>query len=139
MRIAILSDIHGNYDALTQVLEECKKCNVEKYIFLGDYVGYYYEPKKVWDKICQLDGVKIKGNHEDLLKDSLSSKARMHQIKKKYGMGHQIAQNQLLEVEIEQLYSLPEKNEFRLKISILNSIMEVHGIKMYIYILIQTQ
>lgn len=115
MRIAILSDIHGNYDALTQVLEECKKCNVEKYIFLGDYVGYYYEPKKVWDKICQLDGVKIKGNHEDLLKDSLSSKARMHQIKKKYGMGHQIAQNQLLEVEIEQLYSLPEKKRIQIK------------------------
>ena len=115
MRIAILSDIHGNYDALTQVLEECKKCNVEKYIFLGDYVGYYYEPKKVWDKIRQLNGIKIKGNHEDLLKASLTSKVIMRQIKDKYGIGHQIAQNQLMEEEIEQLYSLPEKKRIQIK------------------------
>ena len=114
MTIAILSDIHGNYDALTQVLEECKKCNVEKYIFLGDYVGYYYEPKKVWDKICQLNGVKIKGNHEDLLKDSLTSKVRMRQIKEKYGIGHQLAQNQLLDEDLKQLNSLPEKKRIQI-------------------------
>ena len=111
-----------------------QKCNVEKYIFLGDYVGYYYEPKKVWDKIRLLNGIKIKGNHEDLLKASLTSKVIMRQIKDKYGIGHQIAQNQLMEEEIEQLYSLPEKNESRLKISILNSIMVAHGIKIHIYI-----
>ena len=114
MTIAILSDIHGNYDALTQVLEECKKCNVEKYIFLGDYVGYYYEPKKVWYKICQLNGVKIKGNHEDLLKDSLTSKVRMRQIKEKYGIGHQLAQNQLLDEDLKQLNSLPEKKRIQI-------------------------
>ena len=38
MRIAILSDIHGNYDALEVVLKECIKYNIEKYIFLRDYV-----------------------------------------------------------------------------------------------------
>ena len=136
MKIAILSDIHGNYDALIKVLEECEKSNVEKYIFLGDYIGYYYEPKKVWDKICQLNGVKIKGNHENLLKDSLTSKARMRQIKEKYGVGHQLAQNQLSQEDIEKLYYLPEKSEFKLKISVLNLITVAHGIKMHIYILI---
>lgn len=109
MKVAVMSDIHGNYDALIQVLEECKKYNVDKYIFLGDYVGYYYEPKKVWDKICQLDGFKIKGNHEDLLEDSLHSKVRKIQIKEKYGIGHQLAQNQLSREEIKQLYNLPKK------------------------------
>ena len=108
--MSILSDIHGNYDALTQVLEECKKCNVEKYIFLGDYVGYYYEPKKVWDKIRLLNGIKIKGNHEDLLKASLTSKVIMRQIKDKYGIGHQIAQNQLMEEEMNN-YIPFRKNE----------------------------
>ena len=96
MKVAVISDIHGNYDALVKVLEECKERNIEKYLFLGDYVGYYYEPKKVWDKICQLNGIKIKGNHEDLLKDSITSKVRMRQIKDKYGIGHQLAQNQFL-------------------------------------------
>lgn len=115
MKVAVMSDIHGNYDALIQVLEECKKYNVDKYIFLGDYVGYYYEPKKVWDKICQLDGFKIKGNHEDLLKDSLHSKVRKRQIKEKYGIGHQLAQNQLSEEDIEKLYSLPKKKRIQIK------------------------
>ena len=115
MKVAVISDIHGNYDALVKVLEECKERNIEKYLFLGDYVGYYYEPKKVWDKICQLNGIKIKGNHEDLLKDSITSKVRMRQIKDKYGIGHQLAQNQLVEEEIEQLYSLPEKKRIQIK------------------------
>ena len=115
MKVAVISDIHGNYDALVKVLEECKERNIEKYLFLGDYVGYYYEPKKVWDKICQLNGIKIKGNHEDLLKDSLTSKVRMRQIKDKYGIGHQLAQNQLVEEEIEKLYSLPEKKRIQIK------------------------
>ena len=63
MKIAILSDIHGNFDALNVVLEECKKIKIDKYLFLGDYVGYYYG-QKVWNRICQLNGIKIKGNHE---------------------------------------------------------------------------
>lgn len=115
MKIAILSDIHGNYDALIKVLEECEKTKVEKYIFLGDYIGYYYEPKKVWDKICQLNGVKIKGNHENLLKDSLTSKVKMRQIKEKYGIAHELAQNQLSKEDIEQLYYLPEKKRIQIK------------------------
>ena len=115
MRIAILSDIHGNYDALNAVLEECKKYKIEQYLFLGDYVGYYYEPKKVWDRICQLNGVNIKGNHEDLLKDSISSKTLSNQIKEKYGTGHELAKNQLSEEDLEQLYSLPAKRQIQIK------------------------
>jgi putative phosphoesterase len=109
MRLAILSDVHGNYDALNAVLEECKKYKIEQYLCLGDYVGYYYEPKKVWDLIYSLNGVKIKGNHEDLLNGSLSSRVIRNQIKEKYGTGHQVAQNQLSSEEIKQLYNLPEK------------------------------
>ncbi len=109
MRLAILSDIHGNYDALNAVLEECKKYNIEQYLCLGDYVGYYYEPKKVWDLINSLNGVKIKGNHEDLLNRFLSSGVIRSQIIEKYGTGHQLAKNQLSSEEIKLLYDLPEK------------------------------
>lgn len=114
MRIAILSDIHGNYDALNAVLEECKKYKIQQYLCLGDYVGYYYEPKKVWDRIHQLNGVKIKGNHEDLLNDSISSKAIRNQVKDKYGTGHQVAQNQLSSEDIKQLFNLPVKKQIQI-------------------------
>jgi len=115
MRLAILSDIHGNYDALNAVLEECKKYKIEQYLCLGDYVGYYYEPKKVWDLIYSLNGVKIKGNHEDLLNGSLSSRVIRNQIKEKYGTGHQVAQNQLSIEEIKQLYNLPKKKLIQIR------------------------
>ncbi len=38
MRIAIISDIHGNYPALEKVIEDAHSNNVEQFVFLGDYI-----------------------------------------------------------------------------------------------------
>jgi predicted phosphodiesterase len=46
MKIAIISDIHGNYDALKAVLKDIKKLKIDKIYCLGDIVNYYYEPHK---------------------------------------------------------------------------------------------
>lgn len=113
MRIAVLSDIHGNFHALEAVLKQCKKYEIDKYLLLGDYVGYYYEPKKVWDTICCLDGLMIKGNHEDLLRASQMSFEKRLEIKKKYGIGHEIALKQFSYKDLKKLYSLPEKRIFK--------------------------
>ena len=37
MKIAILSDVHGNYPALLKVLHDAGQRGVEHYIFAGDY------------------------------------------------------------------------------------------------------
>ena len=47
-KIGILSDIHGNYDALEAVLKRAKKEKIDRFIFCGDLIGYYYEPKKMF-------------------------------------------------------------------------------------------
>lgn len=39
MNIGIISDIHGNIDALDTVLEKLKKEKVDKIICLGDFIG----------------------------------------------------------------------------------------------------
>ena len=39
MKYAILSDIHGNLEAFTTVLQKCKELEVDQYICLGDIVG----------------------------------------------------------------------------------------------------
>ena len=39
-KYAVLSDIHGNLEALEAVLRVCSAVNVHKYILLGDSVGY---------------------------------------------------------------------------------------------------
>ena len=37
MKIAVLSDIHGNLLALESVLEDIQSKNCDKILFLGDY------------------------------------------------------------------------------------------------------
>ena len=57
MRIAVLSDIHGNMEALEAVLEDIKTQNCEKYFVLGDYAMAGPEPYAVIDYFAkyQLD------------------------------------------------------------------------------------
>ena len=46
MKIAVLSDIHGNHIALETCIEEIERRNIDKLIFLGDYVGELAYPQK---------------------------------------------------------------------------------------------
>ena len=43
MRLAFISDIHGNFDALKAAMLDIKKNKIEKIFCLGDIVNYYYE------------------------------------------------------------------------------------------------
>lgn len=40
MIIALLADIHANREALTACLADAMRRNVDRYIFMGDFVGY---------------------------------------------------------------------------------------------------
>ncbi|MEW6535713.1 MAG: metallophosphoesterase family protein [Candidatus Auribacterota bacterium] len=64
MKYAILSDIHGNIDALNSVVADCKNKNVDKYLCLGDIVGYGASPAECIKKIRSLDAVCVMGNHD---------------------------------------------------------------------------
>lgn len=66
MRYAILSDIHGNLEALTAVMDKCSLLEIDKYIFLGDVVGYNGNPKECMDIVRSLDiAGAVKGNHDE--------------------------------------------------------------------------
>lgn len=62
MKIGIISDIHGNVEALQAVLEKLK--NVDKIVCLGDIVGYGADPVYCIEKIRELEAPCIMGNHE---------------------------------------------------------------------------
>ena len=64
MRLAIISDIHGNMDALEEVLADIDKSNVNATICLGDMVGYGPEPEAVIQAIRRLNITTLLGNHE---------------------------------------------------------------------------
>lgn len=65
MRLAFISDIHGNAIALEAVLENIKKQKVDKIYVLGDICFRGPEPKKSLDLIRSLDTEVIKGNADE--------------------------------------------------------------------------
>ena len=67
MRIALMSDIHGNREAFAACLEHAAQNGIERYVFLGDYAGYGADPGWVIDTVRArvADGaVAVLGNHD---------------------------------------------------------------------------
>jgi len=63
MKIAIISDIHGNLTALNAVLQDIEKQGIENFFFLGDLVMNGPNPREVMEIIEDLGPeVWIKGN-----------------------------------------------------------------------------
>jgi predicted phosphodiesterase len=69
LKIGVISDIHGNAEALQVVLNELK--DVDRIVCLGDIVGYGADPEYCIEKIRELDIPCIKGNHEGALTGEL--------------------------------------------------------------------
>ncbi len=64
MRYAIISDIHGNLQALQALLADIKKRSVDTIVCLGDIVGYYPNPQKCIDLIKKHVDLCVAGNHD---------------------------------------------------------------------------
>ncbi len=63
MKRAIVSDIHGNLEALEAVLADIESQNVDDVICLGDVIGYGPNPCECIDRVMQF-GACILGNHD---------------------------------------------------------------------------
>lgn len=65
MSIALISDVHGNLEALNAVLQDIRQNGkVNEVIFLGDAVGYGANPNEVLRLIRSECSIKIMGNHD---------------------------------------------------------------------------
>jgi len=64
VRYAVLSDIHSNVVALEAVLADLASASVDRYLCLGDVVGYGPRPNQCCDMIRELDCICIQGNHD---------------------------------------------------------------------------
>ena len=71
VKVAVISDIHGNYIALEEVLKDAKAQGAEKYIFTGDLINEFPFGNKVINLIKDLqkdfDVYVVKGNREQYL------------------------------------------------------------------------
>ena len=89
---AIISDLHGNRQALEACLADAARRGVRRFVCLGDMVGYGAEPRACLDAVMQRcvpvpsgdgeglePGLCLKGNHEEALlfsADDFNPKAR---------------------------------------------------------------
>jgi putative phosphoesterase len=64
MKIALISDIHGNYEALKSVLAAIDAMGISEIYCLGDVVGYYSQVNECCDTLRQRSIPCLMGNHD---------------------------------------------------------------------------
>ena len=67
MKLALLSDLHANRQALDACLADAGARGANQYAFLGDLVGYGGEPAAVLDRVMDMAGQGawvLRGNHD---------------------------------------------------------------------------
>jgi diadenosine tetraphosphatase ApaH/serine/threonine PP2A family protein phosphatase len=64
MRTAILTDIHANLEALTACISAAEAKKVDRFVCLGDTVGYGADPNPVCDIVREKCEFCVLGNHD---------------------------------------------------------------------------
>ncbi len=67
MRIAFFTDIHANREAFTACLDHAGRKRIDRYVFLGDYVGYGADPVFAIETVMaqvERGALAILGNHD---------------------------------------------------------------------------
>jgi putative phosphoesterase len=67
MKIALLSDAHGNAVGLRLCLEAARELGADEVHFLGDAIGYMPEAAEVLELLHQSGALCVLGNHEAML------------------------------------------------------------------------
>ena len=111
MKIAAISDIHGNLDALHAVLADIARRGVDVIVNLGDIVSGHLQPRATAARLMALDLPTIRGNHERQL---LGDPARM-------GASDAFARAQLLPQQLAWIAALPASLRLR------HDVLLVHG------------
>lgn len=79
MRIAFITDIHANLEALRSVLADIATVGVDRYVCLGDIVGYGADPQACVDLVARLaeeGAIVVRGNHDAAMADGVAGMSR---------------------------------------------------------------
>ena len=64
MKIALINDVHANYEALKVVLKDIKSKKIDKIYSLGDAIGTGYAPSETLDLLIKNNVICLLGNAE---------------------------------------------------------------------------
>src|SRR5215831_15560753 len=83
MRLAVVSDVHGNFAALQAVVEDLERQHVDQVVQGGDLVTTGPRPVEVLDRVRELGWAGVVGNTDAMLWDA---PARAEQERKAPGL-----------------------------------------------------
>ena len=69
MKLALLSDIHANHQALQACLDHARSQGADRFALLGDLVGYGAHPEQVVEQAMRLadeGAIVVQGNHDEM-------------------------------------------------------------------------
>ncbi|MCY1196978.1 Phosphodiesterase YfcE [compost metagenome] len=98
MRLALISDIHGNLPALQACLEEASRRGCDEVVCLGDVFGYFPDGADCMNRLLASNIVCLMGNHEAMLLGGLplsDAKDEVYQLQRQREM---LSPAQLLEL-----------------------------------------
>jgi diadenosine tetraphosphatase ApaH/serine/threonine PP2A family protein phosphatase len=82
VRLALFADIHANRPAFAACLDAAKARGAERFVFLGDYVGYGADPEWTVETVMGLaeqGALAVRGNHDHAvgsLSESMNAEAQ---------------------------------------------------------------
>lgn len=112
MKIAVISDVHGNSAALDAVLEDIGRHGVDRIANLGDHLSGPLDPAGTADRLMALDHIAITGNHDRWL---------VHPPKQGMPLWETWARPHLTEAHLSWIASLPDSAK-------LDDVLLCHGV-----------
>lgn len=104
IKVAIISDIHGNVVALEEIIKDCKKQNVDEYIFSGDMTTELPFANETLNIIKNLTNYVVRGNKEEYITEYDKQKFKWDNIQFKNSI---FIYNTLSKENLNYLNNLP--------------------------------
>lgn len=111
-KIAIITDIHGNLEGLTAIIEDIKNNNYDEIICLGDSIDIGPNSKECIDLLIKNNVKMILGNHELYLLRGTDIETSIVGAEKEH---YKWVKNQLTEKEINYIKNCPLYFEYTIK------------------------
>lgn len=121
MLLAVFSDIHGNRQAFEACLKAARAKGAERFVLLGDFVGYGADPEWVVDTAMELveaGAIAVRGNHDEAVGTATETMNAEAQIAIEWTRGRlDVAQRRFLAAlpmaaqETERLYVHSEASQ----------------------------
>ncbi len=109
VKIAVLSDVNANLQALESVIKDAEKREIEVYLNAGNSIGFGPYPNETVELLCEKKMLSILGNYDiEVIEDKVKAKAEKN-------LALKFARKELTKSCEFYLYSLPR--ELRLEVA----------------------